>query len=178
MIGRNAQWHRMCSLLNCPCLDLPFFSQRLYGFSIPHLISLLFVSKPSEVSWNRHLAPCLIQTQDQGSSKVLKSWGSSRGTDKLFYLEPKSTPLPLLVAVYLLPTMARGGQLRSRTTLSCFHFSIHAGMSAHSYSMSVSLRLAKPSGSTSIRQLPFHFCVGDFFFPFLFFFLQTHMRDF
>ena len=70
------------------------------------------------------------------------------------------------VAVCLLPTMARGGQLKRRTTLSCLRFSIHAGMSTRSYSMSVSLRLAKRSGSTSIRHHPF-ISVGEIFFFFL-----------
>lgn len=37
-----------------------------------------------------------------------------------------------VVVVYFLPTMARGGQLKRRTTLSCLRFSIHAGLSTHS----------------------------------------------
>lgn len=44
---------------------------------------------------------------------------------------------------FLLPEWQREGQAKHRRTLSCLCFSIHAGMSANSYSMSASLRLAR-----------------------------------
>lgn len=146
------------------------------AFSFPTSSSCFLF--PNYLRWAQtaiYLPSSLSYTNTGSRLKVLESWGSSRGTDKLFYLKPKSTPLPFFVAVYLLPTMAKGGQLRRRTTLSCLHFSIHAGMSAHSYSMSVSLRLAKQSGSTSIRH-HLSFLCGRFLF--FFFPLTTYMRDF
>lgn len=70
---------------------------------------------------------------------------------------------------YLRPTIAkRGGRLKRRTTLSCLRLSIHAGMSAHSPSVSVSLRLAKRSGTTSVH----HYLLS------LLPFVHKHMREF
>lgn len=88
------------------------------------------------------------------------------------YFTSNQRALPcLFVVVYLLPTMAWGGQLKRRTTLSCLRLSIHAGMSTHSYSMSVSLRLAKQSGSASIRHHPF-ISVGE-----IILFFNTNPRE-
>lgn len=101
----------------------------------------------------------------------VESWDASPGTDicasyfstSYFTSNQRALLCLFFVVVYLLPTMARGGQLKRRTTLSCLRFSIHAGMSTHSYSMSVSLRLAKRSGGASIRRHPF-ISVGEYFF--------------
>lgn len=90
---------------------------------------------------------CLIETQEQGA----ESWDVWA---KCFitgcFLQTNEH-----VSVNRFPTITRAGQLKRRTTLSCVRFSIHAEASAHSYSMSVSLRLPKRSGRTSIQHHPF-----------------------
>lgn len=52
-------------------------------------------------------------------------------------------------------TDGRRGQLESRATLSCLRFSIHAGLSTRSQSMSVSLRLAGEKERSRVAALAF-----------------------
>lgn len=163
----------MWSKPGCLCLICPFSqSQNLWGFfSISPPVLHAFFSNFLSILHKRR-----IKAQQQG----VESWNVSPGTDicasyfsASYFTSNQRALLCFFVVVYLLPTMAMGGQLKCRTALSCLRFSIHAGKSTHSYSMSVSLRLAKRSGSTSIRHhLSFRW--GRFFlFLFLFIFYKS-----
>lgn len=72
-----------------------------------------------------------------------------------FSLQTKQHFFFFCVAVYHPPTMAAGGQLKRRTSLSCVCFSIHARLSTRRQSMSVSLRLARRSVGGSRLRRPF-----------------------
>lgn len=160
----------MWSKTGCLCLVWPFYKVKCSVVAFPFLTcSSCFCF---QTLWDERLASELsilhkhrIKALQQG----VESWDASSGTDigasyfsTSYFTSNQRALACLFVVVYLLPTMARGGQLKRRTTLSCLRFSIHAGMSTHSYSMSVSLRLAKLSGSASIRHHPF-ISVGEIF---------------
>lgn len=179
--GRNG-FEGMCGGIKCGRSLVVFVSlaflqnQTLCGFfySPPVLRAFVFKLSVMTSSWRLASEPPISHKHR------IKVWKVETLLQKPIFvqailaqailLQTKEHFLAFFVVVYLLPTMARGGQLRRRTTLSCLHFSIQAGMSTHSYSMSVSLRLAKRSGSTSIRHHPFILLC--------FFFLQIHERNF
>lgn len=156
-----------------------------FFFSISHLFYTLLSSNylgwaqagvqlPSSPIFHKHRIKAL--------QRGVESWDASLGADicvsyfstSSFTSNQRALPRLFLLQSIFFSTMVRGGQLKCRTTLSCLRFSIHAGMSTHSYSMSVSLRLAKRSGRTSVQHHPFISVGGEIFF----FFLQTQERNF